>query len=151
MAFELSENSKEFPGIIPLKLPGGITLESLYQLSNQSIWFLIWILKKNRFWSDLTREVLEAPFTVRRYYLSNRQKHFIEMTKNKQYYSIYRGWYKDGQLRWEEYWKDGNRNGIMREWYIDGKLKHESHWKDGHIKGISREWCIDGQLIHKLH
>jgi len=70
MALQLPGNTKEFPGIIPLKLPQGINLESLYQLSNQSIWFLIWILKKNRFWLDLTREVLEAPFTAERVYWS---------------------------------------------------------------------------------
>jgi len=51
-----------------LQLPSGITLESLFQISDQSIWFLIWILKKNRFWPDLIKEVLEQHFMVERYY-----------------------------------------------------------------------------------
>jgi len=113
-----------------LLLPSGITLESLYQISNQSIWFLIWILKKNRFWPDLNRDALEAPFTVYRHYWKNGQMHTIAIRKNIKYYSVYRGWYKNGQLEWEDHWKDGQRHGIDRWWNIDGKIT-KSHWKNG--------------------
>jgi len=64
-----------------LELPGN-SLESLYQISDQSIWFLIWILKQERFWKDLTKEVLEIPFTVQRKYLLWGQIGSLQTLKN---------------------------------------------------------------------
>jgi len=80
-------------------LPGGITLESLYQTKKQSIWFLIWILKKNRFWPDLTRVVLEEPFTVKRLYWTNSQIYFIEITKNNKPIQMCRSWFEKWTTR----------------------------------------------------
>jgi len=62
---QLPEFSKKLPEFSK-KLPGKFSLESLYQINDQSIWFLIWILKKERFWKDLTKEVLEEPFVMKR-------------------------------------------------------------------------------------
>jgi len=128
------------------KLPGEITLESLYQINDQSIWFLIWILKKERFWKDLTKEVLEIPFTIIRDYWLNGQIHRITTMKNDKYHSIYRSWYETGQLYSEQHWKDGKKDGIHRSWYENGQLCWEQHWKDGKRDGIHRGWYENGQL-----
>jgi len=54
-----------------LQLPGNFsqlpnTLELLYQINGQSVSFLIWI--KMKFWPDLSREALKAPFTVKNFW-----------------------------------------------------------------------------------
>ena len=115
-----------------LQLPGGITLESLYQISDQSIWFLIWILKKIGFWSYLTKEALEAPFTVERIYWPNRQiRHFLRTKKNTRPHGIDRSWYENGQLYWEQHWKDGKKDGTSRRWNENGQLISKTYWKNG--------------------
>jgi len=105
------------------KLPGKISLESLYQISHQSIWFLIWIIKKKRFWKDLTKEVLEEPFVIKREYFLGGQIKFINTMKNYRTHGIERCWYENGQLRWEKHWKDG----IHRGWRESGQLCWEYH------------------------
>jgi len=121
--------SRDLPG--NLKLPGGITLESLYQINGQSIWYLIWILKKNRFWPDLTRAVLEKPFIVKRLYWTNGQMYKIYTMKNNRLHSIYCDWHENGQLWEKSHWKDGKRHGISCEWHKDGQLKRQKHYADG--------------------
>ena len=138
MSLQLPEISK--------KLPQGITLESLYQINNQSVWFLIWILKKERFWSDITREVLETPFTINRTYGFTGLKHYLEINKNNYNHGISYCWYRNGQLIWEEHWKDGEQDGISRAWYENGQLLSETCWKNGQKDGIERNWHDDGHL-----
>ena len=158
-----------------LQLPHGITLESLYQINDQSIWFLIWILKKERFWLDLNREVLEIPFTVKKNYYFNGQIMYLKTQKNNIYHGIIRYWCGNGQLSFEEYWKngkldginrgwskngqlrseyylkDGERDGIDLGWYESGQLWWEQPWKNGLLNGIQREWCENGQLLLEKH
>jgi len=128
------------------KLPGKFSLKSLYQINNQSIWFLIWILKKERFWKDLTKEVLEEPFVMKREYWLGGQIKFINTMKNYRTHGIERCWYENGQLRWEDHWKDGKQDGIQRGWHESGQLWWEEHWKDGKQDGIQRSWYENGQL-----
>ena len=118
-----------------LELPGGTTLESLYQINDQSIWFLIWILKKEKFWSDLTREVLEIPFMVIRHYFLHGPIKWINTYKNGIYHGICRGWYENGQLRLKNHCKDGKKDGIYRSWHDNGQLLWEDYWKDGIYRG----------------
>jgi len=125
MSLQLPGNSNT------LELPKGSTLESLYQINNQSIWYLIWILKKERFWSDLVQEVIEEPFTIdRRYYLHGQIGNIVIMKNNKKH-SVCRGWYKNGQIWWENYWKDHNLNDVSRSWCENGELHDEHQWKNG--------------------
>jgi len=133
------------------KMPGKFSLETLYQINDQSIWFLIWILKKERFWKDLTKEVLEEPFVIKREYFLSGQIKFINTMKNDKYHSIYRSWYETGQLWWEEHWKDGKQDGIERSWYENGQLRWEEYWKDGKQDGIHRGWFESGQLWYEGH
>ena len=113
--------------VISKKLPKGITLASLYQINNQSVWFLILILKKNRFWPDLTREILEQPFAVKRAYRPNGRIHYLMTQKNNTIHGIYHKWYDNGHLGWEDHWKDGKLDGIQRGWYENGQLYREEH------------------------
>jgi len=141
MALELSVISK--------KLPQGITLASLYQINNQSIWFLIWILKKNRFWPVLTRDALEDPFTMEIHYWLSDQIHFLCTLKNNKLHGVQRRWYENGKLAYECYLKDGKEHGIERYWYLNGQLGVEKHWKDDKQDGIQRRWYTNGQLYEK--
>jgi len=135
-----------------LQLPGKTTLESMYKISDKSIWFLVWIFKKVRFWPDLTKEVLEVPFIVERIYWSNGLIGSI-YTKKKDgtQHGIERRWYENGQLHWEKHWKDGKQDGIFRGWHENGQLYWEEHWKDGKHDGIERGWYKSGQLYWEHH
>jgi len=134
-----------------LKLPDGNTLESLYQISDQSIWFLTWILKQKRFWPDLTRAVLEQPFTVERQYWSKGHICLIKTHKNYRRHGVHRNWYVNGQLFWEDYWKNGKPNGIRRRWYTNGQIQIEQYWKEGILDGIYRSWHDNGQPSWEQH
>jgi len=137
--------------VISKKLPKGITLASLYQINNQSVWFLIWILKKNRFWSDLIREILEQPFAVKRAYLRSGKIHYLMTQKNNTIHGIERDWFENGQLYREEHWKDGKEDGIQHAWYSNGQLWWEHYWKDDFRNGIQRVWWKNGQLSLEEH
>jgi len=147
MALQVPGNLK-LPNTLdnPKVLPSGFTLESFYQISDQSVWFLIWILKKNRFWSDLTREVLENPFTVERNYWSNGQIKLVTTYKNDIFHGTDRSWYRNGQLECEDYWIDDSVHGISCWWYNNGQLFEKTHWKDGKKDGIQRVWYTNGKL-----
>ena len=154
MSFELLntlDTSKVLPKGISKEFPQGTTLESLYQINNQSIWFLIWILKKNRFWLDLIKEVLETPFTVKREYRPNGQIHYLVIQKNNKNHGIQRDWYSNGYLFWEKHWKDGKPDGFERGWYENKQLGSEKHWKDGKEDGIQRIWNVVGKLHSEHH
>jgi len=133
------------------KMPGKFSLETLYQINDQSIWFLIWILKKERFWKDLTKEVLEEPFVIKREYFLSGQIKFINTMKNYRTHGIERCWYKSGQLWYEGHWKDRKKDGNHHRWYENGQLHWEKHWKDGKQDGIYRGWHENGQLYWEQH
>jgi len=116
-----------------LELPSGTTLESLYQLSNQSIWFLAWILKKVIFWTDLAKGVLEEPFTVKRDYWPNGKILMITNMKNDKQHGIYRSWFDSGQKSWENHWKDDIQDGVQLCFGQDGLIWWKSNWKNGQV------------------
>ena len=39
--------------------------------------------------------------------------------------------YKDGQLKFENNYTDGEKDGSFKKWYENGQLKSERNWKDG--------------------
>ena len=128
-SLQLPGNSLQLPG--NLQLPSRVTLESLYQINDQSICFLIWIFKKVRFGTDLFREALEAPFTVKRCNWPNGLIYRIQITKNSKIHGIFRIWHENGQLQYESHWKDDKKNGISRIWDDNGKLWWKNYWKYG--------------------
>jgi len=141
MSLQLPGNSSQ--------LPQGITLESLYQINDQSVWFLIWILKKIRFWPDLTKETLEIPFMVKREYWPSGPINHLFILKNNEFHGISCGWYENRQLKYEHSWKDDRVNGIASSWYESGQLELKECFKNGRSDGISYYWYENGQLKHK--
>jgi len=134
--------------LIPLELPRETTLEYLYKISNQNIWFLIWILKKIRFWPDLTREVLEAPFTVKRLYSWPGGKiSYLEIRQNDSYHVVMRSWHENGRLAMEQHGRKWQQNGFTRSWYRNSQLTFEEYWKEGQTHGVSRHWAENGDFI----
>ena len=124
-------------------LPQGITWEFLYKINDQSVLFLIWILKKERFWSDLIKEVLEEPFTVMRTCWRNSRLVQLGTMKKKRAHGIFRGWYGNGQLCVESHWKDRLQNGMTRGWKGNGQLTWEEIWMNG-TRYINREFDENG-------
>jgi len=163
----------ELPRAIPLELPRETTLEYLYQISDQNIWFLMWILKKIRFWSDLAREVLEAPFIVHREYHDNGQKKLLYISKNEptaklpdimgiffrmpaenvsieyneKRHGCYTKWDSGGELITKSYWKNGKHHGEEHIWQNGNKIAYHN-WKNGKPNGLCREWnSLNGHIF----
>jgi hypothetical protein len=59
---------------------------------------------------------------------------------------VRREWHDNGQLRYEEEWKDGQRHGVHRHWNANGQLRYEDEWKDGQRHGLGRNWYMDGKF-----
>ena len=55
--------------------------------------------------------------------------------------------YKDGQLKFENNYTDGNIDGLWKEWYKNGQLSYEGNYKDGWEDGLQKNWFENGQLI----
>ena len=49
-------------------------------------------------------------------------------------------WYKNGQRRYEGYWKNGKQDGLECDWYENGQIWFETHWKNGEKDGMRRWW-----------
>ena len=48
-------------------------------------------------------------------------------------------------LRWEWYYKDGKRaDGVSKGWYPNGQIKFEWTWKDGRLNGPFIDWFETG-------
>ena len=134
-----------------LKLPKNTSLQDLYLEDDQTIWFLIWILKQfmpcDRYISEM---ILESPFQViqGKNILGGPSKYAL---KNGQRHGLDRLWHLNGQLWHESYWKNGQEHGLSREWYSNGQLDHEHYWKNGERHGLSRGWYQNGKLVYESH
>ena len=64
----------------------------------------------------------------------------------KRFSGIYRRWFKNGQLEYEDNYKDGKLHGICRRWYKNGQLDCEDNYKDGKRYGICRGWSEFGGM-----
>ena len=134
-----------------LQLPNNISLADLYLEDNQTIWFLIWILKKampcDRYLSEI---ILETPFQV------IQDKHFYGyprqyIQKNKKNHGLDRGWFLNGQLSEERHWKNGQKDGLESWWHHNSQLRWQRHWKNGQQDGLNRGWYLNGQLAWEEH
>ena len=112
-------------------LPQGLTYEKLYQINEQNIWFLAWVLKQRRCNPDFNQQILSVPFTVIRKYRSNGQLQYLRSYQNCQLHGLYRGWYWNGQLWYKDHWKNGQKHGLYRGWYSNGQLWWERVWQHG--------------------
>ena len=138
-----------------LKLLKNTSLQDLYLEDNQTIWFLIWILKKagpcDRYISQM---ILETPFQViQKTYENGDSKQYIQKNgqEHGQEHGLACAWYDDGQLWYEKYWKNGQQHGLARGWYESGQLWREENWKNGQRNGLARGWYRNGQLAYENH
>ena len=133
-----------------LKLPKNTSLQDLYLEEDQTIWFLIWILKKampcDRYISEI---ILETPFRVIRDKKSGIPRQYI--LKNGRQHGPDRWWYENRQLRYEMNWKNGEKHGQDRWWYMNGQVWYEWNWKNGQRHGLARGWYDTGQLRQETH
>ena len=113
-----------------LKLLKNTSLQDLYLEDDQTIWFLIWILKKTMPCDQYISEmILESPFQViQENDFGNRRKY---IRKNGQRHGLLRGWYLNDQLWFENHWKNGLKHGLDRWWNDNGQLKYEENWENG--------------------
>ena len=51
--------------------------------------------------------------------------------KEGKFDGVFRAWYDNGQLEYEQNWKDVKPDGVQREWYENGQFKSEGNWKEG--------------------
>ena len=141
-----------------LKLPKNTSLQDLYLEEDQTIWFLIWILKKSSPCDQyISQMILESSFQViqdidyigypRKYIRKNGIRHGL----NRMWYhhGLDRMWYHNGQLRIEIHWKNGRTHGSYREWYGSGQLRFEYHCVNGILHGPEHEWYRNGQLNYE--
>ena len=128
-------------------LTHGLTYEKLYRQNEQNIWFLAWVLKQRRCNPDFNQEILSAPFTVQREYLSNGQLDYLKSYKNCKTHGLSRIWHRNGQLSWETKWQNGLRDGLNRGWHRNGQLSWKDYWLHGQRHGFFRSWDSNGQLL----
>ena len=133
-----------------LQLPNNIRLADLYLEDDQTIWFLIWILRKSGCDRYVGEIILEAPFQVFKE-TYNYKNSIVWIEKNKKKHGPERGWRSNAQLHWERHWKNGQKDGLSRGWYQNGQLSLECHWKNGRKHGLDRGWYRNGQLWWKEH
>jgi hypothetical protein len=57
------------------------------------------------------------------------------------------GWYEDGTLKDELYYKDDKVEGVRRQWYKDGKLRSENNYKDGKMEGVCRKFHKRSEIL----
>jgi len=134
-----------------LKLPKNTSLKDLYLEDDQTIWFLIWILKKamscDRYVSEM---ILETPFQI----IKNIDEYEYQrqyIRKNGQKHGLGRGWFEIGQLLYETHWKNGKPHGLTREWHRNGQLEYEANWENGQRHGRERAWYQNGELRYEHH
>ena len=57
--------------------------------------------------------------------------------------------YSNGQLQFEETYKDGELNGLYQEWYENGQLASQGTFKDNELNGLFQEWDKNGQFLEE--
>ena len=132
-----------------LKLPKNTSLQDLYLEDDQTIWFLVWILKQSSPCDQyISQMILESPFQViQDINLLGWPRQYIR--KNGKLHGLSHGWYRSGQLRIETHWKNGGKHGLDRGWYENDQLWYEKYWKNGGPDGPSRAWYPNGKLEYE--
>ena len=60
-------------------------------------------------------------------------------------------YFKNGNLNWNENWKDGDRHGKWKEYYDNGNIKVDTNFSNGIIKGHIEIKTKDGDIILSSH
>lgn len=64
---------------------------------------------------------------------------------------LVKGYYENGQLRYEKNYKDGKLNGLTKIYLENGQLNLEGNYKDGKMNGYQKKWYENGQLKHEYN
>jgi len=80
-------------------------------------------------------------------YISNDGELFKDEPTNFTGKSLW--WYKNGQLKWEENFKNGEAHGKSLGWFETGQLKYEHNYKNGNYHGKCLSWYDNGQLFYE--
>ena len=129
-----------------LKLPEDVGLANLYLEEDQTIWFLLWILRKCGCDRYLSQMILEVPFQINEIYISDRI--FREyIVKYNMKHGVERVFYLTGGLHSEDYWKDGVKHGNIRYFEPNGKIRLKCEIKNGLIDGKKKVW-LDTRRMH---
>ena len=56
-------------------------------------------------------------------------------------------YYKNGQLKYKENYKDGKQDGLSEGYYKNGQLQYKYNFKDGKQDGLSESYDKDGKRI----
>jgi hypothetical protein len=82
-----------------------------------------------------------------RHYYVNGQLKFEERYKDGRQDSITEFWYENGAKQGVLPFKDGKPHGLAVTWHHNGMKKSEKPWVDGKLHGLSREWDRKGKLV----
>ena len=82
---------------------------------------------------------------------------FKKLEENRTYFSAWlaeeykltitcKAWYSDGQLWYNQNYKNGELHGNCKAWYYNGQLGFEHNYKNGRKHGSCKGWYSNGQL-----
>ena len=60
-------------------------------------------------------------------------------------------WWKNGQIKSEENYKDGKLDGKWTMWHENGQIKLEANYKDDKLDGKVTNWNENGQILLELN
>lgn len=63
--------------------------------------------------------------------------------------TIQKSWYRNGLLREEMPFRNGQRHGVARVWHKNGRLAAEERYANGLLHGVCRQWSEAGRLLGK--
>ncbi len=83
------------------------------------------------------------------YYLNGQIK-FEEHYKNGLLDSTTEFWFPNGNKQGELPYQNGKLNGMAITWFPNGKKKSEKKWENGKLDGLDLEWDEKGKLLKKI-
>jgi antitoxin component YwqK of YwqJK toxin-antitoxin module len=85
------------------------------------------------------------PIGVERIYFKSGERQEIPHT-NGGGNEVVKGFYKTGELKFEQPWENNKLSGVVKSYYKSGKLKSETPFKDGFESGVQKEYYESGTL-----
>lgn len=86
---------------------------------------------------------------ARHYYLNGQLK-FEERYRDGRLDSVTEFWYENGAKQGVLPFKEGKPHGMAVTWHPNGMKKSEKPWVDGKLHGLSREWDKKGRLLEEM-
>ena len=80
------------------------------------------------------------------YWYRNGQVRISENYKDGKLDGKQTDWHENGQISWEKYYKDGKMVGKWTSWYENGLKRFEWNYKDDWRDGKQTWWDLNGQI-----